>query len=161
MGSPALVNVERAVEAGRSLVRALERKGVPVVAAMWLLTEESGYKLYISTPMVQLSGPIRVYEVIQKVVAELPKKHGITFDDVVAANTTNHFINAMKAIFSIGSNSVIELHEYTLNRQEVKHAIVFHLTDDWFSTVKTSAPDEAGNRRARRASQKMKARADA
>jgi hypothetical protein len=88
-----LVSAE--IDGGANLVQALEREGLPIAAAMWLRSaEQKAWQLYIASPDVEKHGPIAVYKMIDKVLARMPDVK-ITVDDVVAANTRNHFVNAV------------------------------------------------------------------
>lgn len=61
--------VERDIEAGQRLIRALDEAGYPVVAALWYyLAEEGEWRLMIASPRVNTDGPISVYTEIQRVL---------------------------------------------------------------------------------------------
>ena len=89
------------IEAGRRLVEALERAGLPIAVATWLKRQDEDTRfLYIATPDVEKHGPIAVYKLIDKIIDVLDEPR-ITVDDVVAANTTNHFVNVLSSAISL------------------------------------------------------------
>lgn len=65
------------VQAGRTLVRALDTARVPVSGAFWLYSGEAGrWQLALASSRVKRFGPSKVYEDVQAVLARitLPKK---------------------------------------------------------------------------------------
>jgi len=112
------------VEGGREFVRELEREGLPISAAMWLKAPEQGpWQLYIASPDVEKHGPIAVYRFIDKVSARHPEI-GIKVDDVVAANTTNHFVNAIAGGIKV-TDGVVRIVNSVFNNVSVENAVVY------------------------------------
>ena len=123
MDKKELVNAD--IEGGREFVRELEREGLPISAAMWLKAQEQGpWQLYIASPDVEKHGPIAVYRFIDKVSARHPET-GIKVDDVVAANTTNHFVNAIAGAIDTTTNNVVRFGNSVFNNVAVEEAVVY------------------------------------
>ncbi len=96
MDKKTLVNTD--IKDGQKLVRELENQGLPISAAMWLKRADEGtWRLYISTPDVEAHGPIAVYNLVDKIIRKVTSN--LVLDNVVAANTTNHFINSVARKF--------------------------------------------------------------
>jgi hypothetical protein len=111
------------VEEGQKLVRALENQGLPISAAMWLKRADEGiWRLYISTPDVEAHGPIAVYNLVDKVIRK--GRSNLVLDNVVAANTTNHFINSVARKFR-DTSSVASVSNSTFDDVPVEDAFVY------------------------------------
>ncbi len=135
MDQDILVASKKAVSVGIQVVSALESRGIQVAAAMWLLIEGSGYKLYIATPAVETQGPIHVYGQIREAIREMGEDAALGFDDVIAANSRNHFVNDLKSFVSADFRGVVELRDLEVDGRSVIHALVFKVTKDWFATT--------------------------
>jgi hypothetical protein len=116
--------VEPDIEKGERLVDVLERAGLPIAAAMWLKRPDDEFSsLYVATPDVEKHGPIAVYRFIDRVLAALGDS-AVSIDDVVAANTTNHFVNAVSS--AIGSRpGPMRVVNSTLSGVPVEDAVVY------------------------------------
>lgn len=122
MDKEALVAPE--IDAGKQLVSALEARGLPISVAMWLKRQMEGWKLYIASPDVEKHGPIAVYKFIDKAISHT--RSPIDSCDVVAANTTNHFVNALAAVMGI-RNTTARFTNCTFNGIPVEDAIVYKI----------------------------------
>jgi hypothetical protein len=122
MGKATLVDED--INGGRLAFEALEQGGLPIAAAMWLKTPESGWQYYIASPDVQAHGPIVVYKFIHAVLqaANVP----IPLDDVVAANTTNHFINSVASAIGI-SGGITRVTNCNFNGVHVEDAVAYKI----------------------------------
>jgi desulfoferrodoxin (superoxide reductase-like protein) len=117
--------VSEDIDAGRRLIGALERAGLPIAVAAWLKKQEDDtWALYIATPDVEKHGPIVVYTFINKIIGAL-KEARIGVGDVVAANTTNHFVNAISSIVQLAPDIGIRLAKVTLFGVPVDEAFVY------------------------------------
>ena len=112
------------VDDGAKFVRFLAEQGLPIASAMWIkLSENEPWRLYISTPNVEKHGPIAVYKFIDKALRRL-KIESFEFNDVVAANTTNHFVNAFTSVIRMEDGIVVFV-DCTLSGVPVQEAVVF------------------------------------
>jgi len=86
--------VENDIAAGARLVDALAAAGLPIAAAMWLkLKERSVWELYVASPNVQEHGPTTAYRFVDEIARAIGSP--ISVNEIVLANTTNHFLNAL------------------------------------------------------------------
>ena len=63
--------VERLIDDGRQLVARLAEDGVRVTAACWVKPGDDQWSLYISTPLVDESGPLAAYQAIARSLVTL------------------------------------------------------------------------------------------
>ena len=95
MGEASLVGL--LIEDGDRLTRVLSSAGLPIaVSALIRLQDDGVSRLYVASPDVETFGPRSVYTFIDEAI----EASGVTLalDDVVAANTTNHFVNELLAL---------------------------------------------------------------
>jgi hypothetical protein len=119
--------VEKDIVVGRQLVRDLEEAGLPIASAMWLRRpEDESWHLYLSTPDVEVHGPLAVYAFIDSVIRR-NKIPGIAIDHIDAANTTNHFVNSISRALKV-TNSTVEIKNSTFNNVRVDDAVVYKIT---------------------------------
>lgn len=86
------------IDAGGTFSQVLTIFRFPIKVSAWLRTDaESGWQLYIATPDLETHGPIKVYKFLHTVYDQMPKEliKTLSKDDIIAANTTNHFVNAI------------------------------------------------------------------
>lgn len=87
--------VERHVEEGEKLVRALDVVGFPVVAALWrFLPEEEEWRLLIASPKVNELGPLAVYTVIQEVLIE--QKIALRLSSISAVRSDEPLVSELR-----------------------------------------------------------------
>src|SRR6185436_406608 len=68
--------VDRDIEAGRQVVRALDQAGFPLIAALWkYLPEEGDWRLALASPWVSERGPQKAYAAIR----EMLTRSGVDF----------------------------------------------------------------------------------
>lgn len=63
--------VERDIENGRQVIRALDKAGITVRSALWLHDRESGdWRFLLAMPLVDKDGPLSTYKRIREILAE-------------------------------------------------------------------------------------------
>ncbi|MEQ1950245.1 hypothetical protein [Mesorhizobium sp. CN2-181] len=78
--------------AGRELIEALERTGIPVAFAGWLsLRETFDWQLYIASPDVQTYGPTTVIRFVDTLLTAIESP--LSLGNLRITNTSNHFVN--------------------------------------------------------------------
>ena len=81
--------------AGRRLIDALARRGIEIVAAMWLLlTEDKVWRLYLASAFVETEGPRMLYRIIESTMRdeEIP----ISMWDVAVTNTRHEMVHGWR-----------------------------------------------------------------
>ncbi|WP_442582936.1 hypothetical protein ACSBOB_13690 [Mesorhizobium sp. ASY16-5R] len=78
--------------AGRELIEALERAGIPIAFAGWLsLRETFDWQLYIASPDVQTYGPTTVIRFVDTLLTATESP--LSLSSIRITNTSNHFVN--------------------------------------------------------------------
>ena len=115
--------LESDISDGARFIQEIAVGGLPVSAAMWI---KSGgrWQLYIASPNVEKHGPISVYKFLDATLDNMDSQ--LSTDDIVVANTTNHFVNAISAGMSI-SDSIVRIVNCTFNGTLVDEAIVYQV----------------------------------
>jgi hypothetical protein len=121
MDKEALVDAD--IHAGAELIAALDAARLPIAAAMWLRRGEV-WKFYIASPDVAKHGPISVYKFIDKALSSIESP--IDSGDIVATNTTNHFVNALSSAIGARQGSV-RFRNCTFNGILVEDAYVYRV----------------------------------
>src|SRR5690349_20516225 len=64
--------VDRRIDDGERLLRALDAEGLQVTSALWLYSSEWGeWRLVLASPLVDKQGPREVYKRVQQVISTL------------------------------------------------------------------------------------------
>jgi hypothetical protein len=112
-------------------VQTLVILGFPIRVAAWLRMEGT-WQLYIASPDVETHGPIAVYKFLHGVYKKMSvmKADGtltLEQEDIVAANTTNHFVNAVVSFVHhpLQGGTVARLTNCTLNGVLVEDMVLY------------------------------------
>lgn len=95
--------VDKGIPEGKRLIEALDSKGLPVHAALWLY--DSGneeWRLLIASPMTKEKGPIKTLRFIQSVLNKLKPPPEISLKDVSAISPDNDIIQFIKVAIRTG-----------------------------------------------------------
>jgi hypothetical protein len=116
------------IDAGKHLLSALERAGLAISIAAWLkLKDDAGWNLYVASPDVQKYGPTVVNRFIDRVGIAIGSD--ISIDEILATNTTNHFINRISLPFFASSihsaGGVYRLEAGLLGDSEIENGFVY------------------------------------
>lgn len=119
---------EKLIKGGEKLLRQLDKKSIPVDAAMWFYYPESeNWKLILSLSEVVSKGPIAVYKTIQKALDEL-KDMPFELDDVKAADENDSLLNLIKKAVVTGPGiNGIRFSNNTINGQYIQDAYIYRL----------------------------------
>jgi hypothetical protein len=91
------------MEAGASLVRKLDERGLAPDAAFWLYSSElQAWKLVLVELKVGHVGPRKVYEEIQKTLAEVPDKNDLTLDDIALHKPDSTIVELIRKAMPTG-----------------------------------------------------------
>jgi len=91
--------VERDLDVGAEVVRALEHRDIPVDLAAWLKDEDTGtWQLVVSVPSVATSGARPVYEALDSLLQENSEVFGqLTLDDIVVVWPDERVVRDIKS----------------------------------------------------------------
>lgn len=92
------VLVDADVKLGDKILTSLDAAKFPVSVAVWVLTEEDGWKLIIGTSLYEKEGPLEAYG---KLIIALRKNdpESRDFDDVQLKPTRDPFIRELRRLF--------------------------------------------------------------
>ena len=94
--------VELDVEGGRKLIEALDEAGFVVQSALWFLAPDADeWRLIISTPVVDKSGPLKAYEGIQNALHSLPGV-AIRLDYIAAVGIKHPVVTSLRTAIKTG-----------------------------------------------------------
>lgn len=95
MDRTALVNID--LEGGEKLLEALEKAGLIIYAAFWLYySEPDEWRLVFATPMVDRKGPLKVYTLIQSVLAEIDPTLDIPLRYITVMSPKDKLVKALR-----------------------------------------------------------------
>ena len=115
--------LESDVGDGARFIQEIAAGGLPVSAAMWIRSGGS-WQLYIASPNVEKHGPISVYKFLDATLDNMASQ--LSTDDIVVANTTNHFVNSISAGLSV-SEGIVRIVNCTFSGTPVDEAIVYQV----------------------------------
>lgn len=123
MDKTALVAAD--VDLGRTIVQALERRGIPIDLAAWVQDERLDWQLVVSSPTMIAQGMAPVIEAIQEVLVELNVEH-LEFDDVTAWSPSDAVVKDLKNRVRTGDAlQAINLRDLDLGPKSFRSALVY------------------------------------
>lgn len=100
--------VDKYINDGKILIRALGSGDFPVDAAMWFYSEESdGWQLLIASPMVEERGPKEAYRRIQAILADLPSL-SISLRDISVLSPNSSLINTIRSAIQGSRDTILK-----------------------------------------------------
>ncbi len=93
------------IDAGVSLVIALDAQGWPVTAAFWFFLPQSGrWRLVIASPEVGKKGPKEAYGHIRRAIAQMPPgSAGLAFGDVTVVDPSEEPVTLLRPLLGTTS----------------------------------------------------------
>lgn len=116
--------------AGTALIAALDKAGMEISAALWLfITEQNGWMFVLATPEVASSGPKRVYQRIQSVIAHWDQQlPSIGLADVSVVQPDHPIISLLaKAVKTSSGISGIRFSRNTINGHFIEDAYIYRI----------------------------------
>jgi hypothetical protein len=122
--------VEKDVQEGKTLIEALDASKLNVVGALWFYYSNVGvWRLLIVTPLVEISGPKKCYQVIQSVIADMPHGFGISLESVSVLSPRDRLIQLMKVAIRTGSGiNTMRFTAGTINGVFIEDSLIYRLT---------------------------------
>lgn len=120
------------IEAGETLVRELDKKGLQPDAAFWLYDSEAqGWKLVLAEAKLKEAGPKQLYRDIQRRLAELPDEHRplLTLADIAVAAPDSPIVLLLKTATRTGpGTSGIRFTNNVINGKLIEGAYVYRVS---------------------------------
>lgn len=121
---------ESKITAGQDLLKALDRKGVRVDAALWyFFAEKESWKLVLLLPKLIAKGPRATYREIQNVLGSADPPIALDLLEVTAARPESEPITAFQGIVGTSADSIGQARftQCVFNRQFVEDALVYRM----------------------------------
>jgi hypothetical protein len=120
--------VEADIEAGAKLIRALDAANFPLSAALWLyLPEEEDWRLILATPLVREKGPRAAYELVQKVLMELPNLP-LSLDQISLVDPNDRTVSLLRLAISTGPGIAgVRFSRNTINGVYIEDAYLYRV----------------------------------
>ena len=121
--------VEKIIEEGKKLIIELDKKeDFNVVAAFWFyLTDIKTWRLIIATPFVKSNGPIKSYQLIQKVLAEL-RLTETTLGDISIVDPENALVKLLGIAIKTGPDIAgIRFNRNTIDGTFIEDVYIYRL----------------------------------
>ena len=118
------------IQSGRSLIEELDKAGLSVDVAMWMLFPEiSAWKLMISSPGFITKGPKAAYDVVQKALSKIGHPQ-LKLDDIVIAKAEVPLLKLMRMAVRTGDQSLasIRFTNNVINGQLIPDALIYRLS---------------------------------
>jgi hypothetical protein len=127
MDKTTLVDVD--IESGTELIRTLDREKFPIKAALWLYdTEDSDWKLIISTPLVDEKGPRYGYKIIQRILSHNLDNINMSLADISLVSPRNPLIQTLESWMKIENvDSPLRLSRNVLNGIYIDEARIYRV----------------------------------
>jgi len=125
----AITLTEKLIEGGKCLIEELDTSGIKVNGALWIFFQEEGFwKLMLSFPDVDKSGPKSAYSKVQKALSKLTKKDGLSLDDIAIAKSSSPLLHLLKKVVHTGTGiSGIRFSNNVVNGQLIADAYIYRL----------------------------------
>jgi hypothetical protein len=108
------VLVDKTIKEGEKLIEVLDNTQFDVRAAMWFYsTENDEWRFIVASPFVDLNGPKKTYEFIQKELKNLPEDFGIPLKSITVLSPQNELIRLIR--IAIRTNKGISGIRFTKN----------------------------------------------
>jgi len=123
--------VEEEIESGRRLVETLDKRGVPIEAALWAYNPESErYQLVIGSGEVDTSGARPIYEQIQEALRSLPENQRVAFSDIAVTSSSTGVVRALSRAIHTSPNAIssIRITNNVVNRELIEDAYVYRMS---------------------------------
>lgn len=122
--------VREKIEEGKKLIEAIDRSDFQLTGALWFyLVENNDWRLILVTPLLEISGPRKIYEKIQLLIRDLPTPFGIGLENISVMSPHDKLIKLLRiAIRTSPGLSEIRFSKNTINNVFIEDAIIYRLT---------------------------------
>lgn len=121
--------VERDLQEGKRLIKALDEARFPVDAALWrYLPESQEWRLVIASSIYDKKGPREAYTLVQEILGKLPRTFGISLQNVSVISPQHDLIRRLhKAISTGSSTSDIRLTRSAIGGMFIEDAYIYRV----------------------------------
>ena len=123
--------VEADKEAGDRITRAIDAADLDLQAALWFYSPDSnGWRLLISTPLVDTEGPKKVYSKIQKTIGNILEQYqdNISLQDISLISPSHNLIATLRSAVTTGGNiGNIRFTGNVINNVLVEDALIYKI----------------------------------
>ena len=118
--------VEKDIEDGRILLKALDNNDLPVVGAFWFYFSESNkWRLFIISPLVETEGPKNTYILIQKIISS---KSSILLDNISVFSPKDELYQLLKKTIKTGNGiSMVRLSRSVINGNYIEDILIYRI----------------------------------
>jgi hypothetical protein len=118
------------LEAGKGLIRDLDKAKFMVNTAMWLFFPESDtWKLIIVSPEVKKIGPTKVYEKIGNVISKMSSERRIALKDISVMRYDDPFISSIRSRIKTGKKvAEISIVSTPVNSHYIEDGLIYRST---------------------------------
>jgi hypothetical protein len=122
--------VDAQVDDGKKLIQALDAAKVDVQAAMWFyFTESNDWRLVIATPLMDVIGPMKTYEIIQNEMEKSLPDLSVKLRNIFLVNPQHKLIRLMKIAVGTGKTiSGIRFTQNVINNILIEDAYIYRMT---------------------------------
>ena len=120
--------VEEKIKSGRDLLDAIDHEQINIRAAYWLYALETDvWRLYFASPEVDMTGPIKMYRRIRRILVRTKILH-ISVDEIAVTGLTDPFIRSFK-LFAKSDRDTrdIRLRNITIGSYHIDEAFIYRL----------------------------------
>jgi len=104
------VLVEKNIQDGKELLKALDSAHFPVNGALWrFYSEMDKWKLIIISDYTDRSGPIDKYSKIQKIIKEIKEPIEISLDEIKITTSSERDIKLLKKMIKTNSDAIDDI----------------------------------------------------
>lgn len=121
--------VEKDIEGGKRLIKALDETSFGVKAALWFyLTDSEEWRLLIASPYEEKNGPKKAYSFIQKELEKLTPSIDISLKDISVLSSNHDLIKLLKVAIHTGTEiDGIRFTRNVINNILVEDAYIYRM----------------------------------
>jgi len=123
------VLVEKDIEDGRRLIKALDKAGFIVDGALWFyLADLDEWRFFLASPLVDKRGPKDAYASIQSVLTQLKPPPRISLKHISVVSPSHELIRLLKKAICTGTViSDIRFTRNTINNVFIEDAYIYRV----------------------------------
>lgn len=120
---------EKLIEGGKTLIEELDASGIKVDGALWFyFPDEAFWKLMLSFPDIEKTGPKSSYAKVQKALSKIKGKGSISLDDVALVKPGAPLMHLLKIAIRTGPGIAgIRFSNNVINGQLIPDAYIYRL----------------------------------
>jgi hypothetical protein len=124
-----MVLTENHITDGKKLVQHLDASSHKVDAAFWFLFPDTWkWKLVLSLPEMEKSGPKALYKAVQKALDSTKIESAISLDEVTILKPTDSLLKLMRSAIRTGPGlSSIRFANNVINGTKIEDALIYRL----------------------------------